>query len=114
MCGSATTQTSEQDNVLEESSCACCSTKAVGSASTGVAEPAPVQVTYLVTGMTCGHCVTAVTRELQTLAGVRSVQVDVVPGSLSPVRVVGTEKLADAQVRAALGRAGDYALEGAC
>ena len=36
--------------------------------------------TYTVTGMTCGHCVSAVTTELSALEGVTDVQVDLESG----------------------------------
>ena len=37
---------------------------------------------YTVTGMTCGHCVASVTEEVQEIAGVTDVQVDLATGSL--------------------------------
>ena len=40
--------------------------------------------TYAVTGMTCEHCVRAVTSELGALPGVQAVQVELVPGGSSP------------------------------
>jgi copper chaperone len=45
---------------------------------------------YAVAGMTCGHCVTAVTQEVGSLAGVTGVtgvEVDLVAGGLSRLRV---------------------------
>ena len=36
--------------------------------------------TYTIKGMTCGHCVSAVSGELGQLAGVRDVQVDLGAG----------------------------------
>jgi copper chaperone CopZ len=47
---------------------------------------------YLVSGMTCGHCVSAVTEEIGKLDGVTGVEVDLVPGSTSRVRT-STAKL---------------------
>ncbi len=38
---------------------------------------------YTVTGMTCGHCVAAVTEEVGAVAGVREVVVDLASGSLT-------------------------------
>lgn len=38
---------------------------------------------YTVTGMTCGHCVAAVTQEVGEIEGVSNVQVDLDSGSLS-------------------------------
>ncbi len=47
----------------------------------------PTTTTYVVSGMTCGHCVAAVTEEITSLAGVRTVVVDLVEGGDSPVHV---------------------------
>jgi len=38
---------------------------------------------WTVTGMTCGHCVTAVTAELSSLTGVTSVGVDLATGEVT-------------------------------
>ena len=65
---------------------------------------------YSVTGMTCGHCVNAVTGELKTLDGVSDVDVDLVAGGNSTVTVTSSRPLADSQVVAALDEAGDYRL----
>jgi copper chaperone len=40
---------------------------------------------YVVSGMTCAHCVHAVTEEVTGLPGVRGVTVDLATGSLSVV-----------------------------
>ena len=42
-----------------------------------------VTETYTVTGMTCGHCVQAVTDELLRLPGIRDVKVDLNSGAVS-------------------------------
>ena len=65
---------------------------------------------YQVTGMTCQHCVHAVTGELMHLGGVSDVTVVLVPGGLSAVTVTSEAPLAEQQVAAALGEAGDYRL----
>jgi copper chaperone len=65
--------------------------------------------TYLVTGMTCSHCVMSVTEELTALDGVESVAVDLDAGSTSTVTVASSGPLDDAAVRAAVEEAG-YAL----
>jgi copper chaperone CopZ len=44
--------------------------------------------TYTVTGMTCGHCVSAVTEEVTAVPGVTGVDVDLAAGS---VTIDGTE-----------------------
>jgi copper chaperone len=68
--------------------------------------------TYQVTGMTCEHCVHAVTGELKSLRGVGDVTVDLVPGGLSAVTVTSDTPLSGQQVAAALDEAGDYRLAG--
>lgn len=67
-------------------------------------------MTYPVAGMTCEHCVRAVTEELAALGGVTTVTVDLVPGGQSRVTVDSEEPLPDHAVTAALGDAGDYRL----
>jgi copper chaperone len=69
--------------------------------------------TYEVTGMTCDHCVRAVTGELSGLAGVSEVRVRLAPGGRSAVTVVSDVPLAAGTVAAALDEAGDYRLAGA-
>ncbi|HET6740628.1 MAG TPA: heavy-metal-associated domain-containing protein [Kribbella sp.] len=62
--------------------------------------------TYSVSGMTCGHCTAAVTEELSKLAGVQEVQIDLVAGGTSAVRVTSESALDDAAVREAVDEAG--------
>jgi copper chaperone CopZ len=62
-----------------------------------------VTSTYTVTGMTCAHCVQAVTGEISTLPGVADVQVDLASGA---VTVTSEAPLTDEAVRAALDEAG--------
>ena len=66
--------------------------------------------TFRVEGLTCRHCVHAVTEELTALAGVREVAVDLDPEGVSTVRVTSDAPLPEAQVAAALDEAGDYRL----
>ena len=68
-----------------------------------------VRSTYTVTGMTCGHCVSAVTEELTRLPGVRDVEVDLTSGA---VTVASDGPLPIDEVRAAVDEAG-YVLAGA-
>lgn len=68
--------------------------------------------TYTVTGMTCGHCVAAVTEELSVLPGVTEVAIGLVPEGLSTVTVSSSGPLAEDTVRAAVDEAG-YELAGA-
>lgn len=58
---------------------------------------------YTVTGLTCQHCVTAVTEEVSKLGGVRDVQVDLAAGR---VRITSGQPLDAAAVRAAVEEAG--------
>jgi copper chaperone len=60
------------------------------------------QLTYSVPGMSCGHCRAAITAEVQRIAGVASVDVDL---DAKRVTVAG-EQLDDAAVRAAIDEAG--------
>ena len=62
--------------------------------------------TYPVTGMTCGHCVTAVTEEVGALPGVTDVAIDLVPGGTSQVTVTSDEPLDRDAVAAAVDEAG--------
>jgi copper chaperone len=66
---------------------------------------------YAVTGMTCAHCVAAVTHELTGLPGVRDVRVNLVEGGTSTVTVDSDAPLAERDVRDAVDEAG-YELSG--
>jgi copper chaperone len=68
--------------------------------------------TYAVTGMTCEHCVNAVTSELSDLTGVSAVTVDLVPGGSSRVTVASAGPLSLDAVAAALDEAGGYQISG--
>ncbi|QGN58695.1 heavy-metal-associated domain-containing protein [Nostocoides sp. HKS02] len=65
---------------------------------------------FAVTGMTCAHCVHAVTEELEALDGVSTVHVDLDPAGTSTVHVEAVRALTPAEVSAALDEAGDYHL----
>jgi copper chaperone len=67
---------------------------------------------YPVTGMTCQHCIRAVTEELTRLGGVSLVEVGLVPGGESVVTVTSQSPLAEQMIAAALDEAGDYRLAG--
>jgi copper chaperone CopZ len=62
-----------------------------------------VTSTYTVSGMTCSHCVQAVTGELSGLPGVDAVQVDLGTGA---VTVTSEAPLSADAVRAAVDEAG--------
>jgi copper chaperone len=66
--------------------------------------------TYPVTGMTCEHCVRAVSEELSRLPGVAAVTVELMPGGESNVTVTSAAQLPADAVGAALGEAGSYRL----
>jgi copper chaperone len=59
--------------------------------------------TYTVTGMTCGHCVSAVTEEVTGIAGVTDVQVDLASGALT---ITSQAPIEETAVRAAVDEAG--------
>ena len=59
--------------------------------------------TYPVTGMTCGHCVSAVTEEVSQVSGVTAVDVDLESGGLT---VTSEAPVDEAAVRAAVEEAG--------
>jgi copper ion binding protein len=64
--------------------------------------------TYTVTGMTCGHCVSAVSTEVGKVDGVAGVDVELATGR---VTVTG-EGFADDQVREAVDEAGYELVDG--
>jgi copper chaperone CopZ len=66
--------------------------------------------TYQVRGLTCGHCVNAVTTELKALDGVSEVAVELDPAGASTVSVASVRPLSPEEVRSALDEAGDYHL----
>lgn len=62
-----------------------------------------VTSTYTVKGMTCQHCVNAVTAELSRVAGVSGVRIDLASGR---VTVTSASPLPDDTVRGAVDEAG--------
>ncbi|MFH9953534.1 heavy-metal-associated domain-containing protein [Streptomyces roseolus] len=82
-----------------------CST---GGTTTAVAVAEATSTVYAVSGMTCGHCETSVTRSVGAVEGVLSVAVDVA-GGLVTVTTDGTPD--DAVIGAAIDDAG-YELTG--
>lgn len=91
------------------SGCSCCSS----DASAQTAEQSPSEgrtdlttTAYGVVGMTCGHCVGAVTTELEAVQGVQSVAVDLVAGGRSVVKVTSAGPLDETAVSAAVDEAG--------
>jgi copper chaperone CopZ len=68
-----------------------------------MADQEPVTRTYRVAGMTCGHCVSAVTEELSALPEVHEVRIDLAAGTAT---VTGQAPLSPESVRAAVDEAG--------
>ena len=59
--------------------------------------------TYTVAGMTCGHCVSAVTEEVSQVSGVTAVDVDLASGGLT---ITSDAAVDESAVRAAVEEAG--------
>ncbi len=59
-------------------------------------------------GLTCGHCVAAVTRELEAVDGVDSVAVNLVPDedAISTATVTTSSDVSETQLRSAVDEAG--------
>jgi copper chaperone len=118
-----TTDTSRSLPLLEDQSsdhggcgcggCGCSAADTDSDSSMSVTTEEEISTTtriYAVSGMTCGHCTGAVTRELKAVDGVIDVQVDLVAEGTSAVTVASQAPLEDAQVAAALEEAGGYQL----
>lgn len=60
------------------------------------------ELTYSVPGVSCAHCRAAITEEVETITGVREVEVDL---EAKRVRVLG-EGVDDASIRRAIREAG--------
>ncbi len=85
--------------------CHCSSTE-TSTAAVPKAEAGEVSETFLVAGMTCGHCVASVSEELAEVAGVKSVAVNLVAGGTSEVIVSSERPLDSSDVDAAVREAG--------
>ena len=66
--------------------------------------------TFDVTGMTCGHCVSAVSSEIQQIPGATDATADLAAGGTSTVTVTSDTPGSEADVATALDEAGDYHL----
>ena len=62
--------------------------------------------TFLVAGMTCGHCVKSVTEAVSALDGVLTVKVELASDGPSSVMVSSTDPLDGSAVTAAVAEAG--------
>lgn len=96
--------------VVETAASSCCSSKPSSTAPTTTKEIPMSTQTFPVTGMTCGHCVGAVTQELEQIPGVSVVNIDLVRGGASSVTISTQTPLADEQIADALDEAGNYQL----
>ena len=77
-----------------------------GHGSHSAAATGPVVTELSVSGMTCGHCVSAVTEELAEIYGVNGVDVKLDPNGVSSVVVTSDAPLDRAHVSAAIQEAG--------
>ncbi|GHD46038.1 heavy-metal-associated domain-containing protein [Mycetocola manganoxydans] len=93
------------------SSCNCGTHDHGTTKQSTVASPTATTENYLVTGMTCSHCVASVTEELSALPGVESVNVQLNAGAPSRVTVASNTTLDIDAVRTAIDEAG-YELAG--
>lgn len=98
MCGGgASTERVPSDRVVSDP---------IGTPSTVGAAATDTGTEFLVTGMTCGHCVASVTEEVGAIAGVQSVDVVLKKGGASRVTVHADGPLDADAVRAAVEEAG--------
>ncbi|GGJ29562.1 hypothetical protein GCM10010052_28140 [Paenarthrobacter histidinolovorans] len=65
-----------------------------------------IQTNVNVSGMTCGHCVSSVSEELEALSGVQNVAVDLNPGGLSTVTITSSQELSPSEIGEAVAEAG--------
>ncbi len=99
MCGGGlTAERVPGDRVVADPIGSAASDTAVGAADAGTE--------FLVTGMTCGHCVASVTEEVGAIAGVQNVDVVLKKGGASRVTVHADGPLDAEAVRAAVEEAG--------
>jgi len=66
----------------------------------------PATTTISVSGMTCGHCVSAVSEEIEALEGVEAVNVDLNAGGISTVTITSSGKLSPQDIGEAVAEAG--------
>lgn len=77
-----------------------------GGAAASSASITPATSELRVEGMTCGHCVRAVTEELNALDGVEVVDIDLREGGTSLVRIASTGSVTDDALATAIDEAG--------
>jgi copper chaperone len=66
----------------------------------------PTTTTVSVSGMTCGHCVSAVSEELESLAGVEAIDVELNAGGVSTVTITSSNELSPSEIGEAVAEAG--------
>jgi copper chaperone CopZ len=66
----------------------------------------PTTTTVSVSGMTCGHCVSAVSEELESLAGVEAIDIELNAGGISTVTITSTKELSPSEIGEAVAEAG--------
>lgn len=95
---------------------ACCGSGTTTHHTIGLAHPvqsrteedpmSTVSTIVEVSGMTCGHCVSSVSEELEALAGVESVDVALNAGGISTVTITSDKALSAAEIGEAVAEAG--------
>ena len=66
----------------------------------------PVSTTVNVSGMSCGHCVSSVSEEIEALEGVEAVDVDLNAGGISTVTITSERALSRSEIGEAVAEAG--------
>lgn len=102
MCGTPTTLPLAD---VSSSGCACCSPQESQTTRAATAE-AVFTTDFAVTGLTCGSCASRVSTAVGSLDSVTGVQLDLVAGGTSTLRVNSDTTLRDAEVVSAVERAG--------
>lgn len=62
------------------------------------------------TGLTCNHCAQSVTKNLLTIEGMKSVEIDVKPNEISSIQTSGAREFSSEEIERAIRRAGKYVL----
>jgi copper chaperone CopZ len=89
--------------------CSCCSSGTTNTL-TVAKEAGPNSQTFPVIGLTCAHCVGAVSAELKEIDGVSHVSVALVAGGTSTVTMASNRLIDERDVASALREAGAYQL----
>lgn len=62
------------------------------------------------TGLTCNHCAQSVTKNLLSIDGMSSVNVEVKPNEVSSILTVGARDFTSEEISRAMAQAGKYVL----